>query len=384
MVATVAVASPLLVSLSLPAFAAERGSASLPVALSLLLAVLLCSFIPLALLRPGTPDRRWLLLAAATYSVLVALERVQLRDAMPPAFTPWLVTIACVAFSCLAIGTPRAERSSALCGLIVVSLGLVYADRMPGMHLVIDALGLAALAAGLIVGTRALRRRADRADAARHMAEQSFIHLRRQAAMDAERSRTDALLHDSVLATLLEATLAEVEPRRLMASTASALEIVSRSYESEEGRRVALPFHRVLAATDREFAPFRERVQLDFTAAHHIELPVIVAETLISATLQALTNSINHAGTSAHRTAVASPTTTGGVKIIIRDDGAGFDLQQIAPERLGVRVSIIERMTQILGAADVHSSPGNGTVVELEWNPAHITHAADSRSAVHA
>lgn len=384
MVATVAVAGPLLILLSLPAFTIERGAAPQLVALSLFLVVVLCLFVPLALLRPGAPVRGWLLLSAVTYCVLIALERSQLRVPLPQTSTPWLIGIACVALSCVAIGMQQPMHSGAASAITVAGLSAVYAGLVPVDHLVINALALTALAAGLIVGTRALRDRADRADTARLAAQQAFVLSRRQMASEAERSRTDALLHDSVLSALLTAAAGHDVPQRTLVSAQNALEIVSDPQEHDDAQRLVLPFEHAVSAMERELAPVRDLVQLDLAAADHVELPLIVAETLVSATLQALSNSIKHAGPSAACSAVASPTTDGGVRITVRDEGPGFDMSQIAAERLGVRVSIIERMTMIGGIAQVHSTLGTGTVVVLEWSPGGAEPAPHTQFAVSA
>ena len=42
-------------------------------------------------------------------------------------------------------------------------------------------------------------------------------------------------------------------------------------------------------------------------------------------------------------------------------------MDEIPEERLGVRVSIIERMLGVGGVATVESQPGDGTVVTITW-----------------
>jgi nitrate/nitrite-specific signal transduction histidine kinase len=55
------------------------------------------------------------------------------------------------------------------------------------------------------------------------------------------------------------------------------------------------------------------------------------------------------------------------VIIQITDSGPGFDLAAIAPQRLGVRVSIMKRMQDIAGEAVIDTRPGAGTRVLLTW-----------------
>jgi signal transduction histidine kinase len=54
--------------------------------------------------------------------------------------------------------------------------------------------------------------------------------------------------------------------------------------------------------------------------------------------------------------------------IEIGDRGAGFDPDQIPTERLGVRISILERVASAGGRARIDTAPGEGTVVSLSWD----------------
>ena len=54
-----------------------------------------------------------------------------------------------------------------------------------------------------------------------------------------------------------------------------------------------------------------------------------------------------------------------GVAVYVRDEGPGFDLDAVPPERRGVRDAIVGRMAAIGGQATVESEPGEGTEVVL-------------------
>jgi signal transduction histidine kinase len=54
--------------------------------------------------------------------------------------------------------------------------------------------------------------------------------------------------------------------------------------------------------------------------------------------------------------------------IEVGDSGAGFDLDAIPTERLGVRVSILERVASSGGRATIDTAPGRGTVLTLAWD----------------
>ncbi len=53
------------------------------------------------------------------------------------------------------------------------------------------------------------------------------------------------------------------------------------------------------------------------------------------------------------------------ITVMVSDQGSGFDLADVAPDRLGVRGSIVDRMDSVGGSARIWSSPGSGTTVML-------------------
>jgi signal transduction histidine kinase len=58
---------------------------------------------------------------------------------------------------------------------------------------------------------------------------------------------------------------------------------------------------------------------------------------------------------------------SGGCVIEIADNGAGFDRADVPDERLGLRVSIEERMANAGGSAEIVSAPHHGTTVTIAW-----------------
>lgn len=59
-----------------------------------------------------------------------------------------------------------------------------------------------------------------------------------------------------------------------------------------------------------------------------------------------------------------------GVVIEVIDDGPGFSLSRLSPERMGLRGSVLARMESLQGGgARVESEPGRGTRVTLTWEP---------------
>jgi signal transduction histidine kinase len=109
------------------------------------------------------------------------------------------------------------------------------------------------------------------------------------------------------------------------------------------------------------------------------EVPGPVAVAMAYAVREALVNVATHAGTgeawvevslggSAPRpSAGGEPPPWGGLRVTVRDAGAGFDPAVVDPARLGLRRSIAERLADLGGRASVRSTPGAGTVVSLYW-----------------
>ncbi|ROQ40000.1 signal transduction histidine kinase [Frondihabitans sp. PhB188] len=369
MAATLAIVAGLLVLLALPEYVGDHRPDRFPLlVVALCLAGSMVAPLPLALARSTGLLRTGLWLPVASYVALLVVEPFTLRDPLPLGSTPWLLGLSLIAFSCTALAESNPFRAGVICLGIDAALAVVYADRLPIAHTLITNFGLLLLAAGLIAGVRALRARADRADQAEERARMLFEDHQRQGALEAERVRTDALLHDTVLAALLAAAGNDA-PDRAAGMARAALDIVSATSTRPQTPPRIASLGTALSNAEADLARFRGVATLDLTRLDALELPSEVAEALISATVQALRNSVTHAGPSARRTAAGSRLDDGGLRITVSDDGSGFDLGSIPQERLGVRVSILERVRHVGGSASIHSAPGEGTTVVLEWHP---------------
>lgn len=94
--------------------------------------------------------------------------------------------------------------------------------------------------------------------------------------------------------------------------------------------------------------------------AHHV-LAADVAEALLAALRAAFENVLRHSGvTAAEVEVIADPE---HVTVMVTDRGAGFDPAAVAPDRLGLRTSVVERMEAVGGRAKIWSAPGEGTSI---------------------
>ena len=102
-----------------------------------------------------------------------------------------------------------------------------------------------------------------------------------------------------------------------------------------------------------------------------------MAEAIYSAAVQGMVNSLQHAGADVDRWVVVRGDDDGAVEVTIGDRGAGFVPANVPTERLGVRVSILERVASAGGRAEIDSVLGEGTVVRLRWpDPLHVSAAS--------
>jgi signal transduction histidine kinase len=87
-----------------------------------------------------------------------------------------------------------------------------------------------------------------------------------------------------------------------------------------------------------------------------------VARALVGAVRAAFENVVRHSGASVAELELIY---TDDITVMITDQGAGFDMSAVPADRLGVRGSIVDRIEQVGGSAQVWSTPGGGTSVVL-------------------
>ncbi|WP_166866334.1 sensor histidine kinase [Salinibacterium sp. ZJ70] len=225
------------------------------------------------------------------------------------------------------------------------------------------------LGGAITVLTAILRGAASTVDRAQSTALERYGHAVREHAMEAERVHVDAIVHDGVLTTLLSAARAQTaEDKEIAARMAGDAigylrDAVADEPSSDEDISVAVLATRIADAA----SAMSSTVRTDAREARDAEVPFAVADALYSAAVQALVNSLQHAGDDVRRW-VRVGARDGVVMVEVGDNGVGFDLHAVPTGRLGVRVSILERVTSVGGCVDITTSPGGGTVVTLHWS----------------
>ncbi|MFC7428753.1 sensor histidine kinase [Nocardia tengchongensis] len=214
--------------------------------------------------------------------------------------------------------------------------------------------------------------------AAARVDRESAITSRRAAAQaaaqsrDRERARFAALIHDAVLSTLLEASRAGAKSDVLQRQAERTLEQLDECRDAQRDpdlldARSAVLF---LRAAVQEINPSVRFATRTWPGYDDLRMPVHSASTIAAALTEAVRNSLRHAavpGREVRRTVTAT-VSTGSIRIVFSDDGAGFDLAAVCFDRLGISMSILGRMRQLAGgSAFVESQPGEGTTVTLVW-----------------
>jgi len=225
----------------------------------------------------------------------------------------------------------------------------------------------AALLGSLILVTRYEASKVD--DASNRKIAAAADQARAESAVR-EKSRLDALIHDKVLTTLLLASKAETigEQHSAAGMAITAITKLNEAQRSSVGASISGPsFFAALEKIALAQDPDLVCTKSDLDA---VEIDGEVANALTEAMLQAIVNSQQHAGPSATRE-LHLKAHRNGLKIVIKDNGRGFRMSRVPKHRLGVRISIIERVQMVGGRAFIDSRPGAGTAIILEWG-AHV------------
>lgn len=196
-----------------------------------------------------------------------------------------------------------------------------------------------------------------------------------------ERARIAQELHDAVAQKLFSlrltaqaaATLVDTRPERAREELDEVAELAKQA--ADEMRAVVVELRPAALAEDGLLATLRSEVDVlhraheahvTFHADRVRALPVAQEETVLRVAQEALHNALRHG--QARRVSVSLHShEERGARLRVADDGQGFDVDAVRGQgrRLGL-VSMRERAVAVSGTVRVDSTPGQGTVVELE------------------
>ncbi|MEY4390298.1 MAG: hypothetical protein RLZZ400_41 [Actinomycetota bacterium] len=289
-------------------------------------------------------------------------------ETLPENFRPWIWWITGGGAIAVGLLVPRIYAWAYLVVLPLSWFAIALTPAGGGESLakaIEDAAFVTLFPAAIVAMAHLLRQSANRVDQATELAAQAVANRARTDAVEIERARVDALVHDSVLTTLIVAAQAQTSDDFAAAkrSAAEALEKLEHAAEDEPAQQISvLAFMKALTDSLARQAP---EVTVTSTGGSSNMMGSDAVAALTDATAQAVANSLAHAGSKAQRQ-VRIKATSKMVKIVISDDGVGFRVSRIPRSRLGLRLSIIQRVETIGGRVFIDSKPGSGTNIVLE------------------
>lgn len=227
------------------------------------------------------------------------------------------------------------------------------------------------ISAVLVTLIALLRWRAIQQDQAAEEAAQAAANNAATEANERERLRLNSVVHNQVL-TAINAAIEAHSPQQQQAAAAMAVAAIDRlnNYEAEdEDPDNQIPASVFFDALTSLIQKQSARIGISVAVEGGLELPFAVVNALNEATLQAVNNSLLHAGPASVARRVVLKATQSSVKIAVIDEGKGFRPSRIPRNRIGIRTMIRRRLQQVGGEAHVNSKPGEGTTVVLEWGP---------------
>jgi signal transduction histidine kinase/phage shock protein PspC (stress-responsive transcriptional regulator) len=183
---------------------------------------------------------------------------------------------------------------------------------------------------------------------------------RREKLLSQQQADVAAHLHDSVLQTLALIQRKADDPRAVVA-LARAQERDLRAWLYEDP---AAPTSSLRAALEEAAA--------EVETLHGVPVEVVLVGdapldeglvAVVRASREAMLNAARHSGAPA--VDVFAEVEGRQVDVFVRDRGSGFDPDAVPADRLGLKGSVVGRMSRHGGRASVRSAPGEGTEVHM-------------------
>ncbi|WP_217165822.1 sensor histidine kinase [Streptomyces sp. AC512_CC834] len=215
-----------------------------------------------------------------------------------------------------------------------------------------------------------MRTAGDRADRAQRRVRAVRAAAGREEGRREAHRNFQGTLHDEVSTALQAISLPGIPVSRLREAASGAVAALDAAPAGpgREGRAD-------LSTVVRALRP-PSGTALTVEAAGALHVPSRVADAVAGAAREALRNVEEHAAArTVHVRLQGDGSGRPGAKrdegfhLSVTDDGAGFAAGELAPSSVGLRRSVIRRMEEVGGRAEVRSAPGRGTTVRLEWHP---------------
>ena len=212
-----------------------------------------------------------------------------------------------------------------------------------------------------------LLRLAETSDASGAQQRAQAVELAAHQASTRAQHEANSFIHDHILSALIAVANGLPDRAALRGSARQALDSLST------GTAVASPVAARMLLNDvaGRVGVMAGEIRTDVVLSGEHEIPPEVAQAITEATLEAVRNSLRHAGSDdapvTRRVTLTSDAC--GISIEVSDNGCGFDPAVAGRGRQGVSGSIIARMQDVGGRATVESAPGEGACITLRWRP---------------
>jgi signal transduction histidine kinase len=214
----------------------------------------------------------------------------------------------------------------------------------------------------------ALRTRAKLVDSLHLRTATAIAEKNRVDALQKERTSAAALVHTKVVTALELAAEAETDAQRNIA--ASAAKDAERAIEDRLRMTDLRQPDGTLAAWSENLrqvvTAIYPQVRVESLSTEGLFIPNEVALALTESVMQAVDNSVRHAGPKAD-TRLKIEGLHAGLKVVVADNGRGFRLSNAGRGQVGVHRSIIERSRSVGVRPSVDTQPGEGCRVVLQW-----------------
>lgn len=212
-----------------------------------------------------------------------------------------------------------------------------------------------------------LLRLAETSDASGAQQRAQAVELAAHQASTRAQHEANSFIHDHILSALIAVANGLPDRAALRDSARQALDSLSA------GMAVVSPVtaRTLLNDVAGRVGVMAGDIRTDVVLTREHEILSEVAQAITEATLEAVRNSLRHAGSDdapvTRRVTLTSDAC--GISIEVSDNGCGFDPAVAGRGRHGVSGSIIARMQDVGGRATVDSVPGEGACVTLRWRP---------------
>lgn len=212
-----------------------------------------------------------------------------------------------------------------------------------------------------------LLRLAETSDASGAQQRAQAVELAAHQASTRAQHEANSFIHDHILSALI--AVANGLPDRAALRDSARQALNSLSTETAVASPVAA--RTLLNDVAGRVGVMAGDIRTDVVLTREHEIPPEVVQAITEATLEAVRNSLRHAGSDdapvTRRVTLTSDAC--GISIEVSDNGCGFDPAVAGRGRHGVSGSIIARMQDVGGRATVDSVPGEGACVTLRWRP---------------